>query len=273
VAVQTFRRSPEWTELPVVIPRHDFAEYYFDYEPGDHVVFGGPTQISGKTQLAFDLLEYAATPDCPAYVGVSKPKDKVTTYYAKLYEWKVVREWPPPKGIKELFGKKYTGYVVWPQFGHLHEDASNASRILGEMIAERYGASARSKKPQYGIIMMDDTRDKSRILRLDAEMSTVLAMAGAMGLGEWCFVQKGSEQGETARMAYPNATHVFLFRDPTVRGAEYYGDIGGVDPYYIQWVLSKLKPRQALYIGRRGPVLAIVDADSRHGTIKDPVRR
>jgi hypothetical protein len=258
--------------MPAVISRPEFAQHHFDYHPGDHVVFGGPTQISGKTQLALDLLGEVATVDCPAYVGVSKPKDKVTTHYAAKYDWKIVREWPPPKGLKEFFGKKYSGYVVWPHFGDLYADREHVQQVLGSMISERYGASAKSKKSKYGILVMDDTRDKSKVVRLDYEMSTVLAMAGAMGLGEWCFVQKGSQQGDTALMAYPNAAHVFLFKDPTTRGSSYYGDIGGVDPAYIEGVLTNLAPRQALYIGRRGPVVCIVDSDSPEGEIRDRTR-
>lgn len=264
-------RRMQWTELPDCFPRHYFAQNVFDYEAGQHVVFGGPTQVSGKTQLAFDLLEYVATPECPAYVAVSKPQDKVTSYYAKLYDWPIVRSWPPVTKFKHLFSKP-TGYVIWPQFGDLYRDRENVKKVLGGLIAERYGASAQSKRGRRvkGILVMDDTRDKSKVAQLDYEMTTVLAMAGAMGLGEWCFVQKPSQAGDTALMSYSAADHLFLFRDPTVKGREYYGEIGGVDPNYIDWVLQHLEKRQALYIRRSGPELAIVDADSRHGAIKEP---
>lgn len=263
----TTARQPEWSELPIVIPRHEFAQHYFDYTPGNHVVFTGPTQASGKTQLAFDLLEYAATPECPAYVAVSKPKDAVTMHYAHLYHWRIIRKWPAGRQVKEYFGHKYAGYVIWPHFGDLHNDRQHVHDVLAGMMSDLYGASARSKKPKHGIVVMDDTRDKSKVVGLDYEMTTYLSMAGAMGLGEWVFVQKGSQQGDTALMSYPNAAHMFFFRDPTTSGRSYIADIGGVDPFYIEWVLPQLKPRQALYIRRNGPVLAIVDSDSRHGKI------
>lgn len=252
--------------MPVNYPRHYFAERVFDYTPGDHVVFGGPTQISGKTQLAFDLLEFTATPECPAFVAVSKPRDAVTSYYAKKYDWKIVREWPPTKSMREYFGHKYSGYVIWPKFGDLDTDAENAYRVESRMLRDLYAKGA-GKKPKHGIVVMDDTRDKEKVIGLKFEMTQYLAMAGAMGLGEWCFVQKGSQQGDTMQMAYPNAQHVFLFYDPTVRGREYYGDIGGVDPDYIDFVLKNLKKRQCLYIKRSGPELAIIDSDSKHGKI------
>lgn len=252
-------------QMPVVIPRHDFARDYFDYTPGQHVVFSGPTQASGKTQLAFDLLQYAATEECPVYVAVSKPKDAVTSYYAKQYGWKIVRTWPPPNRLPGT--KKPKGYVVWPHFGDLHSDRERVRQVLSLMLAERYGASARSKKPMHGIMMLDDTRDKSKVIGLDYEMTTYLTMAGAMGLGAWIFVQKGSQQGDTALMAYPNAGHLFIFQDPTAGGREYISNIGGADPAWIEWVLPQLEKRQCLYIRRNGPVFAIVDADSRHGKI------
>src|SRR5690348_16573120 len=177
-------KTESWA-MPMVIARHDFARWYFHYTPGQHVVFTGPTQASGKTQLAFDLLEYAATPECPVYVAVSKPKDAVTSHYAAEYGWKIVRTWPPPKRMP--WQEKTSGYVVWPHFGDLHNDRERVREVLGAMLSERYGASARSKKPKHGILMLDDTRDKSRVIGLDYEMTTYLTMAGAMGLGAWVF--------------------------------------------------------------------------------------
>jgi hypothetical protein len=257
-----------FTEMPVLIPRPVFAERHFDYTPGDHVVFGGPTQISGKTQLAYDLLGSVATPECPVFVAVSKPKDPVTTHYAALYGWRVVREWPTPKHVSEVFGnKKYSGYVIWPKFGDLYADRGKVQAVLGELIAERYGASARSKKAKHGILMMDDTRDKEKVVGLRYEMTTVLSMAGAMGLGQWSFVQKPSQAGDTALMSYSAAKHWFLFRESTASAREYYGQIGGVDPHYIEHVLEHLGPRQAFYICRNGPTMAIVDSDSPQGKI------
>jgi hypothetical protein len=256
-----------YTNMPVKFSRPDFSAHRFDYTPGDHVVFGGPTQISGKTQLAYDLLGDTATESCPVYVGVSKPKDPVTSHYARLYGWRIVNEWPTPKQVKETFGHKYTGYVVWPKFGNLYTDRAKVNEVLGALIAERYGASATSRKPVYGILMMDDTRDKEKVAGLKHEMTTVLTMAGAMGLGQWSFVQKPSQAGDTALMAYSAAKHWFLFKEPTASAREYYGQVGGVDPKYIEFVLARLEKRQAFYICRNGPTMAIVDADSPQGKI------
>jgi hypothetical protein len=257
-----------WTEMPVAFSRPVFSADYFDYHDGDHVVFSGPTQISGKTQLAMDLMGPIVSPTLPAYVAVSKPRDKVTSYYAKLYGWKIVREWPPQKELREFFGHKYSGYVVWPRFGDLDADAPNAQRVLGAMLRDLYAKGAK-KKPKHGIVVMDDTRDKEKVVGLKGEMVQYLTMSGAMGLGEWVFVQKGSQQGDTALSAYSNAAHGFFFKDPSGRGREYIADVAGIDPNYAEWVMTQLKPRQALYVGRRGPVICIVDSDSPVGEIKE----
>ena len=60
-----------------VFTRPEFSQERWDYRAGQHVVFAGPTQ-NGKTQLAFCLLEYTATPDLPVFVAVSKPRDPVS---------------------------------------------------------------------------------------------------------------------------------------------------------------------------------------------------
>jgi hypothetical protein len=257
----------EYSEMPVTISRPVFASRHFDYSPGDHVVFGGPTQISGKTQLAYDLLGFVATEECPVYVAVSKPKDPVTSHYAAKYDWRTVREWPTPRQFKQVFGHKYTGYVIWPVFGDLYQDRQKVQETIGALIAERYGASATSRKPVHGILMMDDTRDKEKVVGVKYEMTTVLTMAGAMGLGQWSFVQKPSQAGDTALMSYSAAKHWFLFREMTASAREYYGQIGGVDPHYIEYVLKNLKQRQAFYICRNGPTMCIVDGDSPEGKI------
>jgi hypothetical protein len=61
-----------------VFGRDEFRRHRFVYKPGQHAVFGGPSQVAGKTTLAFDLLEVVAKPTLPAWCVVSKPTDEVT---------------------------------------------------------------------------------------------------------------------------------------------------------------------------------------------------
>ena len=85
----------------LVIPRTEFCRDYFDYKAGEHVTFGGPTQ-RGKTTLAFNLLEYTATPELPVYVAVSKPFDPTTANEGERLGF---RNGPLRNGSRILWGK------------------------------------------------------------------------------------------------------------------------------------------------------------------------
>lgn len=242
-----------------VMPREYFCERRFIYSAGEHVVFGGPTQ-NGKTTLAFQLAEPNISPELPLYVAVSKPRDPTTTKFAKKLGLPIIRSWPPPP--TKYFADAPPGYVIWPEFGDLKTDAANCSAVHGEMLRERYAAAAKStpKKPVAAILMMDDTRTLSKVMKLDSEMVIYLTMAGAMDLGMWVFVQKPTGAGETALTAYGNSEHVFLFNDPDRKNQIRYDEIGGFSPALVTAAADALKPYQALYIRRTGRQMCIVDS-------------
>lgn len=234
--------------------REQFRTERWDYSPGEHVVFAGPTQ-RGKTTLAFALLEPIVSEVLPAYVAVSKPKDPVTSREGQRLKFKLVRDWPPTgRRMRELFDKP-TGYLIWPQFGDVNEDTYQAARITAALIQERYRAGM---KDEHGILVMDDTMVKSKILGLDQEMTTILAMSGAMGLGGWFFVQKPTDSGRAAIWSYGASEHVFLFRDPDRRNRQRYDEIGGVDPHLVEQTTLKLSPYECVYIKRTGEHMCIV---------------
>lgn len=240
-----------------VIGRQEFARDRFDYQAGDHIVFGGPT-TGGKTTLAFELLRYCATPELPAYIAVSKPRDPVTTEWGHRLGFRRVSQWPAPRTVKELMGEKPRGYLVWPKYGDLNTDVERSAYITRALLMERYAAGARNKQ---AILVMDDTFVKSKVLGLDKEMTTVLAMAAAMGIGLWVFVQKPTGAGTTALFSYGNAEHVFLTYDPEGRNQVRYDEIGGVDSRVVRDAIKTLLPYQFLYIKRTGRFICIVDKD------------
>lgn len=240
-----------------VIPRDEFVSTRFDYKAGQHVVFGGPTG-RGKSQLAFALLEYAATPECPAYVAVSKPHDPVTDREGRRLGFRRVDDWPPPVKLGEVFGDKPRGYVVWPKFGDINKDVARGTDVTSRLINDRYTAGAKGKGK--GILFMDDTLIKSKVYKLDGDMRTILAMAGAMGLGMWVFVQKPTGGGETALWSYGASEHLFLFRDADARNRDRYDEIGGVDPKEVSQAVKSLQPYQSLYIKRTEGHMCIVDS-------------
>lgn len=252
------RMSPRG--LPQVFGREEFASERWHYEPGQHVVFSGPTQ-RGKTTLAFQLLQYTATPDLPAYVAVCKPRDPATERWGKKLGFRRVEDWPPPRRLQEIAGfePKPAGYLVWPRMGDVNSAVTEAARVTRALLEERYSAGARTgKKAQPSILVLDDTVVKSKILRLDDIMTTHLTMAGAMDVGSWTFVQKPTGAGDTAIWSYSQSEHIYMLKDPDVRNQNRYGEIGGVDPQYVRWCLNQLDDYQVLYIKRSGE-MAIVD--------------
>ena len=240
-----------------VIPRGEFAATRWSYKPGQHVVFAGPTQ-NGKTELAFTLLEYTASPELPAYVSVSKPKDPVTSKWGLKLGYRRVAAYPFPPKLKELFREgRPCGYLVWPDMRDPASAASNASEITSRLIDGVYSDGARNKQC---ILVLDDTVTKSKVFGLDKQMVMVLTMSGAMGVGGWFFVQKPTGAGDTALWSFSQSSHVFIARDPDRRNRERYTEIGGFDSKEVERICMTLERYQFLYLEREHRYMCIVDS-------------
>jgi len=262
VTVPVFRDEQESYIRPdgiTVISRRAFARDYFDYKPGQHVVFGGPT-TRGKTTLAFDLMEYICTPDFPGYVAVSKPNDPVTARRAAELHFRRVTEWPPPRKIGEMMGgQKPHGYLIWPAFGDLDTDMERCAEITEKLMMERYSAGV-SPKSKGGVLVMDDTMIKAKVMGLDKPMVTILAMAGAMKLGLWIFVQKPTDSGRTAVWGYEQATHLFLTKGGDRQMLDRYVEIIGEKGPTARRTIPTLQPFQFLYYHKYEDHMCIVGA-------------
>lgn len=239
-----------------IISRREFARDYFDYKAGDHVLFGGPTQ-RGKTTLAFQLLQYTATPDLPAFVAVSKPTDRTSASWGEKLHFRRVSEWPPPMKVSEFWDGKPPGYLVWPKFGDMDTDIDRCALVTKRLLDDRYAQGARNKQ---GILVMDDTMTKSKLMGLDKPMTTHLAMSGAMGVGMWVFVQKPTDSGRAAIWAYGASEHLFLTTDPDRRNQQRYDEIGGFDPKVVTQAVNNLKPYEFLYLKRTEKYMCVVGA-------------
>jgi len=243
----------------LVIERRAFARNYFHYKPGEHVVFGGPT-THGKTTLAFDLLEYIATPDFPAYFAVSKPRDPVTSERGEALGFRRVSQWPPPKKIGDYFGgEKPKGWIVWPPFGDLDTDMERCAVITRKLLMERYAYGA-TRKNKGGVLVMDDTMIKAKIMGLDKEMVTILAMAGAMKLALWIFIQKPTDSGRTATWGYEQSTHLFFTKGGDDQMMRRYREIIGTNGLFAIKIIETLKPYQFLYVHKVDGTMCIVGA-------------
>lgn len=249
-------RRPDGMTL---IRRRAFCRDHFDYKKGEHVVFGGPS-TRGKTTMAFDCLEYIATPEFPAFVAVSKPRDPVTEQRGQELGFRRVSEWPPPRKIQEIFGgQKPSGFLAWSQFGDLYTDMQRSSQLTSKLLMERY-ANGASKKSTGGVLVMDDTMIKAKIMGLDNEMVTILAMAGAMDLALWLFIQKPTDSGRTTLWGYEQATHLFFTKGGDKKMLARYAEImGDVGPIALK-VIPTLKPYEFLYVHKTEGFMCIVGA-------------
>lgn len=245
----------------LLISRTAFARDYFDYDPGEHVVFGGPT-TRGKTTLAFDLLEYQTYPNFPAYIAVSKPRDPVTQSRGEALRYRRVDNWPVPTRLQDMAifgGQKPRGYIIWPKFGDLNTDMERCAVITNRLLMERYSRGAR-RKSNGGILVMDDTMVKAKIMGLDNPMVTILAMAGAMDLGLWIFVQKPTDSGRTTVWGYEQSTHLFFTKGGDDRMLTRYVEIIGQNGLLAKSVIPTLQPFQFLYVHKVKNFMCIVDA-------------
>lgn len=242
------------------ISRRSFCRDYWDYGPGDHVVFGGPS-THGKTTLAFDLLEYTCTPTFPAYLAASKPSDPVTSKRGNELGFRRVEDWPPTQRIQELAGftPKPRGYLIWPPFGDLDKDMERCAAVTRKLLMERYahGASRRNKG---GILVMDDTMVKAKIMGLDREMVTILAMAGAMKFGLWIFVQKPTDSGRTTTWGYEQAEHLFFTKGGDDRMLRRYAEILGEHGPLARKIIPTLRPYEFLYVRKEQGYMCVVGA-------------
>lgn len=244
-----------------VISRRPFCRDYFDYRPGQHAVFGGPSTF-GKTTLAFDCLEYIATPSMPAYVAVSKPRDKTTAERGAALGFRRVSEWPPTTKLGEIEafgGQKPSGYLVWANMGDLDSDVEVCADLTRRLLMERY-ASAVNPKSKPGILVMDDTMIKAKLLGLDKDMVVILAMAAAMGLGMWTFVQRPSDSGRTPLWSYEMSVHCFFFKGGDSRMMQRYMEIAGQHGPTLRRVIPTLEPFQAVYLNKLNDTMCIVGA-------------
>lgn len=244
------------TYRPVVIPRDEFASAYFDYEPGQKVLFGGRSQEAGKTTLAFKLLEYCATPQLPAYVIVSKGRDPVTEAEGKRLNYRFVDRWPVEPKFKELAGDKPSGYIIQTSLGDLEKDKARATVISGAVLTDRYAKAAKGKGC---IILADDTVVMSKLLGQDQNMVTIIALGGAMDCGLWIFIQKPTNSGNAAIWGFENAEHTFLSKPKDERAFDRYGEVGGHDKNLVKSCLRQLTQYQFLYLSGAG-YICIVDS-------------
>lgn len=227
-----------------LIPRSAFLTDHWEYEEGDHVSFIGPTG-SGKTYLASPLLARSVSPELPGFMLVMKRRDKTVSDFMKRYEWRRTTAYPIPPSVK----KKPNGYVLWPHHtADPDADDVRMERIFHEFLRDRYVKGD-------SVIFADEIQGLVEEMNLKKDLVRIWSRGRSEGCGLWAATQRPYM---APQHMYSQAMHLFLAFTPDIRDQKRFAEIGGVDPEFVQYVVSKLPKYHWLYIRREDMSMCVV---------------
>lgn len=226
------------------VPRDNFLTRRWQYADGEHVSFIGPTQ-SGKTTLAFQLLEYSASQIRPAVILVMKPRDPVPGKWGRRLRMRQVRHWPPVR----VLGLRPAGWLLWPR--HTFDPERDDARLYVEFRRALLDSYKRGNRIVFG----DEVYGLATELGLKRELRTLWTRGASMGTGLWTATQRPRE---IPLQAYSQAEHVFMAYTPDKMDRDRYSEIGGVDPDIVKWVTARLPKYHWLYVRRTGPAMCVI---------------
>lgn len=245
--------------------REEFVTEVFGphYEAGQHVAIMGPTG-SGKTTVAYELLNEVATPELPAIVLVMKPRDPVVKDFSKSTGFRTTQRWPPiiNRAYNEKgggLGKRQRGWVFWPKHSlrDIRRDDAMLAREFRKVLDESYRKGNR-------IVFADEIVGLSKELNLEDELNAIWMRGKSMGTGMWAATQRPFH---APLNMYSQSEHLIMFKDPDKRSVDRFKEIGGVEPEFVESAVRRLKLHEFLYIGRfmaedgQSAALAIVSSE------------
>lgn len=235
--------------------RQQFYDRAWSYKAGEHATFIGKTQ-SGKTTLAFELLDRTATPEMPALVLVMKPKDRTPERYGKRLGYKRVTSWPPPSASR-WNPSPPRGWLVWPKLGDIDKDRGRLYGTFRHAMAESYAGAARRRRGGARIIFADEVVGISRQLKLGDELDEIWMRGSGMDLGLWAACQRPYN---APLNAYEQSVHLFLWKSTDRRNVKRFGEIGGIPAKQVEEVVSGLGPHECFYIRRTDYTCCVIAA-------------
>jgi hypothetical protein len=228
------------------LPRQEFLDDYWQYEPGQHVLIVGPTQKSGKTHLAFQLLEQSVRPSLDTTVFCMKPKDRTVANFSDELGFKEIGKWPP---VKHFWQDEPPAYTLWPR--HSFDVAKDNEHIRSEFRK----AMMDGYKKGNSLLFLDEIYGIVAELKLQEELLAILTRGGGMGCGAWMATQKpsGTTGNPLPGFVFNSPTHMFLAPDNVKANREKYADLAGnFDPKEVEQITLGLNRYEFLYLRADG---------------------
>lgn len=249
--------------MTLQLPREEFFGDYFDYRPGEHVSFIAPTQ-RGKTTLAYQCLREAMrqNPQLRVVSIMPKPNSPATAAWARGLNLRETPVWPP---VRYPWQDKPAGWVLWPRHNRQLTAAENRARIAQIIRA--------CMKDQYwkgkSVTLADDVYVIAVLMGLNPECEEHWIAGAEGGAGLWAPNQKPTGTlggGSVSSFSYNSPLHLFLGKDTDDRNVKRFGEIGGVDPREVEFLVRNLRlysiggntVSEMLYIDKRGPYMALI---------------
>lgn len=234
----------EYRDGVEVVSRDEFLTRRFSYKAGQHVTFLGRTD-SGKTTLAYQLIEQVASPKLPAMSLVVKPKSPTVDKWRERLGHPLTRQWPP---AMRAFRAKPPGWIFWPKHSF---DPEKDDVMLEERMRDALREAYKNGKR---IVFADETLGLSD-LKLDRMLVALWTRGREMGTGLWAATQKPSH---IPLYAYNQATHLFLAYESDERGRQRFSELAGFDKKLITKLVLGLQKWEWLYINQDNRTMCIV---------------
>lgn len=197
-----------------------------------------------------------------------KSADPTTVEWARRLNLRETPVWPPRPRIWDVLGDKPAGHVLWPPHNFAlppEERRENVGAVLRHGLNQQYAKGN-------SINFVDDAHSAATMMNLNSSIEEILVNGRAGGSGMWLATQKPSgtvNSGSLSTFAYSSASHLFLGKDTDERNLKRFGEIGGIDPKFVERTVRDLRMyridghpvSQWLYLNKSGPFACIISPE------------